>query len=124
MRRAAIVAVLLALSFAAGACGDGPDRGATGLQSDGTYVIVGTEFAFTPAELTIPVGEEAVIVFKNLGTVDHNLESEGLGMSTGTIRIGGKRTVTFTPLSTGEFELVCSIPGHPEAGMIGNILVQ
>ena len=124
MRRAAIITVVLALVFAAGACGDGPDRGETGLQPDGTYVIVGTEFAFIPAELTIPVGEEAVIVFKNLGTVDHNLESDDLGISTGTIRIGGERTATFTPRSTGEFELVCSIPGHPEAGMIGSIVVQ
>ncbi len=124
MRLAAIVAFVAALFVAAGACDDASDPSETGIQPDGTYVIVGTEFAFAPAALTIPVGEEAVIVFKNLGTVDHNLESEGLGFATGTIRIGHERTVRFTPRSTGEFELVCSIPGHTEAGMTGAIIVQ
>lgn len=124
MRLAAIVGLVAALFVAAGACNDALDPGETGIQPDGTYVIVGTEFAFAPAALTIPVDEEAVIVFKNIGTVDHNLESESLGIATGTIRIGGERTVRFTPRSTGEFELVCSIPGHPEAGMIGVIIVQ
>ena len=124
MRLAAIVGLAVALVFLAGACDDSLDPAEIGIQPDGSYVIVGTEFAFEPTALTIPVGEEAVVVFKNLGTVDHNLESESLGIATGTIRIGGERTVRFTPRSTGEFELVCSIPGHPEAGMTGAIIVQ
>lgn len=119
---AALAGVLLALMFAV-ACGNNNDIGATGLQPDGTYIIVGTEFAFEPATIEIPVNEEAVIEFRNLGTVDHDLVIEEFGVATGSMRIGSKKTVRFTPTETGEFALICSIPGHPEAGMTGTVTV-
>ncbi len=87
------------------------------------YIIVGTEFAFVPDMLEIPVNQEAVIVFKNRGTVDHDLVIEEFDVSTGTIRIGREKTVRFTPTGTGEFAVTCSIPGHGDAGMTGTIAV-
>ena len=123
MERLAIVAcALLALALAA-SCENSQDIGETGLQPDGSYIIVGTEFAFEPATLEIPVNQETVIVFRNLGTVDHDLVIEEVDIATGTMRIGAEMTVRFTPTETGEFALICSIPGHPEAGMTGTISV-
>ena len=117
-----VACTLLALALAA-ACEDNQDIGETGLQPDGSYIIVGTEFAFEPATLEIPVNQETVIVFRNLGTVDHDLVIEDMNVATGTMRIGAEMTVRFTPAETGEFALICSIPGHPEAGMTGTISV-
>lgn len=121
-RLAALACVLLALALAV-ACGNNNDLGARGLQPDGTYIIVGTEFAFEPDTIEIPVNEEAVIEFRNLGTVDHDLVIEEFGVATGSMRIGSKKTVRFTPTEIGEFDLICSIPGHPEAGMTGTVSV-
>ena len=125
MRRAGwltAVCAILALALATG-CGGSNDIGATGLQPDGTYIIVGTEFAFEPDTIEIPVNEETVIEFRNLGTVDHDLVIEEFGVATGSMRIGSKKTVRFTPTETGEFALICSIPGHPDAGMTGTVSV-
>ena len=113
----------LVIIILAGACGGGPETGATGRQPDGVYIIAGTEFSFIPDTLTLPVNQEAVIMFRNRGTVDHDLVVEEFGIATGTIRIGGERTVRFTPRQTGDFDLICSIPGHGEAGMVGTIRV-
>ena len=121
-RLAALAGVLLALALA-GACGNNNDLGARGLQPDGTIIIVGTEFAFEPETIEIPVNQEAVIEFRNLGTVDHDLVIEEFGVATGSMRIGSKKTVRFTPTVTGAFALICSIPGHPEAGMTGTLIV-
>lgn len=121
-RLAALVCVLFALTLAV-ACGNNNDLGARGLQPDGTYIIVGTEFAFEPETIEIPVNEEVVIEFRNLGTVDHDLVIEEFGVATGSMRIGSKKAVRFTPTETGEFALICSIPGHPEAGMTGTVSV-
>ena len=117
-----VACTLLALALAV-ACEENQDIGETGLQPDGSYIIVGTEFAFEPATLEIPVNQETVIVFRNLGTVDHDLVIEDMNVATGTMRIGAEMTVRFTPAETGEFALICSIPGHPEAGMTGTISV-
>ena len=119
---AALAGVLLALALAV-ACGNNNDLGARGLQPDGTIIIVGTEFAFEPETIEIPVNQEAVIEFRNLGTVDHDLVIEEFGVATGSMRIGSKKTVRFTPTETGEFALICSIPGHPDAGMTGTVSV-
>ena len=105
------------------ACQNNGDIGETGLQPDGSFIIVGTEFAFEPETIQIPVNEEAVIEFRNLGTVDHDLVIEEFDVATGSMRIGSKKTVRFTPTVLGEFELICSIPGHPDAGMTGTVIV-
>ena len=112
-----------ALLALAAACGGNNDIGATGLQPDGTYIIVGTEFAFEPDTIEVPVNEEAVIEFRNLGTVDHDLVIEEFDVATGSMRIGSKKTVRFTPTEVGDYEVICSIPGHPDAGMTGTISV-
>lgn len=114
--------VLFAFALAV-ACESNRDIGAAGLQPDGSYIIVGTEFAFEPDKIETPVNQEVVIEFRNLGTVDHDLVIEEFNVATGSMRIGSKKTVRFTPTKTGEFALICSIPGHPDAGMIGTVSV-
>ena len=33
-------------------------------------------------------------------------------------------SLTFTPLAVGTYTLVCTIPGHKDAGMVGQIVVK
>ena len=123
MIKPTVIVACALFTLALVACGNNNDLGATGLQPDGSYIIVGTEFAFEPDTIEIPVNEEAVIEFRNLGTVDHDLVIEEFNVATGSIRIGSDKTIRFTPTETGEFVLICSIPGHPKAGMTGTVSV-
>ena len=122
MARFVFVGALLMAALAA-ACGGGGHNQEAGIQPDGTIIVIGTEFAFEPAAIEIPVNEEAVIEFRNLGTVDHDLVIEEFGVATGSMRIGSKKTLRFTPTETGEFPVTCSIPGHEDAGMVASITV-
>lgn len=98
-----------------------------------------TDFAFTPNELTVPAGAEITLDTANTGAVIHNFIIMNLGTSAGTeftaeddlnvywkleIPAGGSTTTTFTaPSEPGEYEVVCSTPGHLQAGMIGKLTV-
>ena len=108
-----VACALLALALAA-ACENNQDIGETGLQPDGSYIIVGTEFAFEPATLEIPVNQETVIVFRNLGTVDHDLVIEEFDVATGTMRIGAEKTVRFTPTETANSPSSAPSPATPK----------
>ena len=86
--------------------------------------VVGTEFSFNPASISVKAGEQVKIIFRNDGGAPHNLILEGLG--TGTKTIGGGQTdiVEFTAPSSGTYAFFCSIPGHRAAGMEGNLKVE
>jgi plastocyanin len=103
------------------------------------YSIILTDFAYTPSELTVPAGQEITLDAVNNGAVIHNYIIMNLGASAGTeytaeddanvywkleIPAGGSTTATFTaPSELGEYEVVCSTPGHLQAGMIGKLIV-
>lgn len=104
-----------------------------------SYRVTLTDFAYTPNELTVPAGEEISIDAANTGAVIHNFIIMNLGTSAGTeftaeddanvywkleVPAGGSTTATFTaPTEPGEYEIVCSTPGHLQAGMIGKLTV-
>jgi plastocyanin len=86
--------------------------------------VTGTEFAFSPSEITLKKGQPAEITFKNNGTYPHNLTVVGLSVKTKTIQPGEQDVVTFTPDKTGQFSFLCTVPGHADKGMKGTLTVQ
>lgn len=130
MKRIVIVlAVLLALS----ACGGGAGSPKTDLN------VTLTDFQFVPNQFTVPAGQEITIEAANNGAVIHNFVIMNLGKTVGTeyteeddanvywkleLPAGGSTDSTFTaPSEPGEYEVVCSTPGHVQAGMIGKLVV-
>ena len=125
-----IVLVLLTLTLTS--CGGGNS-------AKTSYQVTLTDFAYTPNELTVPEGEEITIDAANTGAVIHNFIIMNLGTSAGTeytaeddanvywkleVPAGGSTTTTFTaPSEPGDYEIVCSTPGHLQAGMIGKLTV-
>ena len=85
--------------------------------------LVMTDHAFEPRQLSLTPGQRAVLVLQNRGTVDHNLEIPELRLSSQPIAPGqtGKLDVA-GPART--YKLVCTIPGHEEEGMVGELRVQ
>ncbi|MDY7042960.1 cupredoxin domain-containing protein [Virgibacillus sp. M23] len=99
--------------------------------------IEADEYTFLPNRATVAVGETINLVLANRGTMEHHLVIIGLkaqGTSSAhhqesnySIQLhsdaGENQVTTFTPLIPGTYRYICTIPGHKEAGMEGEIEV-
>ena len=94
--------------------------------SNGTQQISvnGSDFSFDPSTITVKVGQSVTIAFKNTGSYPHNLVIGDLNVGTKTIQSGETDTVTFTPDKVGNYTFTCTVPGHADRGMVGNLVVQ
>jgi plastocyanin len=86
--------------------------------------VTGNEFAFDPAVISLNKGVPVEMVFKNTGKYPHNLVINGLNVQTKVIKQGEQDTVSFTPTTTGQFEYLCTVPGHADKGMTGTLTVN
>lgn len=98
-----------------------------------------TDFQFQPNAFTVPAGKEITLNASNNGGVVHSFVIMNQGKSAGTefndedkpnvywsveIQPGGSTSTTFTaPDTPGDYEVVCHIPGHLQAGMVGKMTV-
>lgn len=64
---------------------------------------------------TVKSGEITFLV-KNAGFIEHNFIIEGTDSSIPSILAQGEDSIT-TILEPGTYSIVCSLPGHQEAGM-------
>ena len=86
--------------------------------------VVGSEFSFNPASISIKAGEKVKITFRNNGRAPHNLIIDRVGVGTKTISGGQTDIVEFTAPSSGTYAFFCSVPGHKASGMEGNLRVE
>ncbi len=59
---------------------------------------------------------------KNDASVPHNIAIKGDGE--GPVVSGGKTSEVSANLKAGRYEFYCSVPGHEQAGMKGNLVVK
>lgn len=110
--------------------------------------IKATDFRFEPASIQVPVGQSVRLILKNDGQVLHDVAVVGLEaemheekaesghaeeaghdademMKVHADAAPGKaETIEFTPTKAGNYQLTCTLPGHKEAGMVGEMTVQ
>ncbi len=126
-----VVFVVLMLSLSA--CGGGAASASTSFEVDMK------EFMFEPTDFTVPAGKEISIQLVNDGAIVHEYVIMKLGKEVSLpfdendqeniyweyeADPGQTINVTFTaPSEPGEYQVVCGIPGHLEAGMIGKLIV-
>lgn len=62
----------------------------------------------------------------NRSTLPHNFAIEGNGITVQSKDFGGNTDHTFTVkgLPTGEYRIVCTVPGHCESSMIARLIVR
>ncbi|MCM3597941.1 cupredoxin domain-containing protein [Metabacillus idriensis] len=99
--------------------------------------IGATDNKYNPVDFQIKNEQQVTINFKNTGTVEHDIQIDGLEAEiinreshqhgAEGIHIhaepGKQSSITFKALETGVFEYYCTLPGHKESGMIGNMSV-
>jgi uncharacterized cupredoxin-like copper-binding protein len=128
------VAVPLALLLSA--CGGGASTEISASMED---------FAFSPVEWTVPAGEEITIELTNDGSVEHEwvILQSGVTISSESelpeteeelladfvywedeVEPGETKTLTFTAPAAGEYQVICAIEGHFEAGMEGTLISE
>lgn len=88
-----------------------------------TIEVVAADFTFEPVLLTIPLGDPVNLSLRNEGQLFHDLTVPELGFvlgaDSGDAAIGSLRVV-----EPGRYPFVCSLPGHEEAGMRGELIVE
>jgi uncharacterized cupredoxin-like copper-binding protein len=86
--------------------------------------IVTSEFKFSPNTLTVKAGERVRVTFDNSqGALKHDLKQAKLNIAV-SAESRQKTTFEFDATTTGTFEFICSLAGHKEAGMVGQIVIQ
>ena len=116
------IALLLAAVLLA-ACGGRAQPGGTVPPPPGTTLTVEeSEFKIAPQDLAARPGR-LTFQIKNVGTVEHNFVVEGTAVKVESIQPGETQTAT-VDLAAGTYRMVCTIPGHEEAGMVGTLEVS
>src|SRR5574340_166337 len=126
-----ILPITLALILSACGPGGGPST---------SVAVTMTDFAFTPNSLMVPAGQEITIKVTNNGAVAHDLMIIKLGDELTShdhvdsnahsnayweqtqLAPGSTQESKFTaPTVPGEYQMICGVPGHLEAGMVGKL---
>jgi uncharacterized cupredoxin-like copper-binding protein len=129
MRSRVLRATLLLLVVALAGCG----------RPSASFDVIMTDFAFSPASYNVVGGSEVILTLTNRGAVVHNWvmllpgsqvtspfdeDDEPRVLWRARVQAGETETFTFTaPQSPGEYPIVCTEPGHYEAGMVGRLTV-
>ncbi len=137
MKKLTVVASMLFLvSLVLAACGAG--TGSSGADST-TLTITMTEFSYQPDAWTVTAGQPVTVQLTNNGTLPHtwtimktpisgsytSADQTDILYTSPVVASGSSTTISFTAPSTpGTYQVVCTQPGHFDAGMLGQLTVK
>lgn len=119
------LAVLVAVVLFVSGCawfGGGRNNQGDATETDKHEVELG-DFYFDPEQVVGRVGQEMTLHLRNVGATIHNWRVDEFNVDQ-DVDVGRSETVTFTPDQAGTFRVICDIPGHVEAGMVGSIRID
>jgi uncharacterized cupredoxin-like copper-binding protein len=100
-------------------------------QTDGSSGKVALEgfdtMKFSPNTVVkVKPGQQVSVDLKNSGATIHDIYSPALGLTNAVVVNPGRTgTATFTaPSAAGTYQFWCHQPGHGEAGMTGQVVVE
>lgn len=137
-KKVVILLAIVILSLALAACGGG-GGGETTAPEPVSLSFNGLDaFAYDPSSASVPSGAAVTVNFTNTGALEHDwmLVAEGTDVNaltaanavvpeahSGVIPGGQSNTFSFTAPAAGTYQIVCTVPGHAPAGMVGTLTV-
>lgn len=114
--------------------------GASGPAPSTTLKVDMSEFVFTPTEYAVPAGQTITVKLENSGDIQHDFIILKKGIQVKGkfdhekqmndilfhAMLEAKQSGEFTfiaPSEPGEYEIVCGVMGHFQAGMTGKLTV-
>jgi uncharacterized cupredoxin-like copper-binding protein len=108
-----------------------------------TIEVLAENVRFRPDVIEVPAGRMVTLRLKNLDATEHDLEvrdlvptsisgggHEGHGEPIRLTKVvavhadaSGTATIKFQADKKGTYEIVCTIPGHEQAGMVAHLVV-
>lgn len=122
-RTLVLLAVVALAAMALAACGGGASTSGSSNAAPLNVTVTATEFKFDPATINATAGQTINLTVKNIGTVQHTWVLAAANVKL-TIDPGKTATATFTAPAAGTYQYECDIPGHKEAGMVGQLIVK
>lgn len=108
-----------------------------------TFTVSLEEYKFVPDKMNFKTGIPYKLVLKNNGKEKHYYTAPDFFKSIALRKVqtndgevkanyltaievypGKEMEIYFVPLKAGNFELICTIEGHSEKGMVGKIIVE
>jgi len=137
LKRVLLVAASLILLTA---CSSGSSKPAT------EVAVEMTDFAYSPAAITVPAGQPVTFTIENTGNIEHDFVVEKIKATTDMVQDSGSEahhahgqeqnydlhvsagmgeTSVFqlTVAEPGTYKVFCSVEGHEAAGMVGELIV-
>jgi Cu+-exporting ATPase len=93
------------------------DAGATSIE------VSARDLRYQPAEVQVRAGQFAIVAFTNDDTLFHDWSVEGLANVDVPARPGQTARLRFMIEDPGTYRIICTVPGHAEAGMTGTLVV-
>ena len=113
--RALLFAILISASLAACATAAAP--------AGATVKLTLTDFKYSNSAIEVPAGEKILFELTNAGAVEHDIVIEAIGFKV-MVQPGKTAMRNIGPLDAGEYEMVCTVLGHKELGMVGKLIVR
>jgi nitrite reductase (NO-forming) len=85
--------------------------------------LVGMDIHWSMETIHAKVNQPIEITLRNEGALDHNFVIEEYGIDV-LLSPGDVEVVELSIDHAGTVKYICSIPGHEEAGMVGEIIVS
>lgn len=125
LRAAVALGLAAAIVLGVAGCarrGAGPQAGGAGKTQAVTVKAAGMKF--DPTVIATTPGTKLTITFNNTDTVEHNLTIPQLNAKMPNVPAGKSQTLDVTVTRAGEFDVICTVPGHRESGMLGKLSVK
>lgn len=115
----AVVLLAAALLSGCGARRQAPPAGPTT-----SVTVIGLDYSFEPADLTVTEGETVKVVFRNDGALAHTWELPAFNVISDELGSGESQELTFVADKAGVYEVICGVVGHADLGMVGTLTVN
>ena len=136
MRLTILLGMLLLAVLSAGAVG----CGGSGKTSGMTIEVKAENTRFVPSTIEVPAGRTVTLKLVNHDDTEHDLEIQGMkadmmsggghggDMAPGMVAVHSEKkktsAVTFMTNETGTYDILCTVSGHKELGMVGKLVVS